>query len=120
MKDAHKRVDPQLTPVDGSSEHVVACLLESSVRSRIWTGIQTGRDRDSLLRMAASSPEPEIDPAALDQPESEGTGPESSEESVVESERPGEHHGPRQPADEIDQPLERDRRGDVITGPQDP
>src|SRR5205807_4018029 len=36
VRDAHRRVDPKLSPVNGSSEHSVACLLESGVRSRIW------------------------------------------------------------------------------------
>ncbi len=91
VRDAHKRVDPKLSAVDGSSDHVVACLLESSVRSRIWDGIQTGRDRDSLLRMANSSPEPEIPAALADAPVSEGTDIEPSEVGVEESEQPGEH-----------------------------
>ena len=41
VRDAHKRVDPKLTPVEGSAEHSVACLLEAGVRTRIWSGIQT-------------------------------------------------------------------------------
>jgi hypothetical protein len=109
VRDAHKRVDPQLSRVDGSSEHLAACLLESSVRSRIWAGIQTGRDQDSLLRMAASSPEPEVPVAAEDEPESEGTDIEPSEEGVTESERPGTH--PTGPP--IETELQRTRRGDT-------
>jgi peptide/nickel transport system ATP-binding protein len=101
VRDAHKRVDPKLSPVDGSSEHVVACLLESSVRSRIWDGIQSGRDRDSLRRMANASPEPEVDPAAMipESDESEGTDPALSEKDAVESEPEGERHGAAPPSD---------------------
>ena len=110
---------PQLAAVDGSAEHVVACLLESSVRSRIWDGIQSGRDDDSLRRMAASSPEPEVPAELADAPESEGTDIEPSEEGVTESERHGQH-GPMQPVDEVDHRLTRNERsGDVITGPED-
>src|SRR6202012_4987085 len=78
VRDAHKRVDPKLSAVDGSSEHLVACLLESSVRSRIWDGIQTGRDDESLQRMAAASPEPAVPADLVDAPESEGTEIEPS------------------------------------------
>jgi hypothetical protein len=112
-------VDPTLAAVDGSAEHVVACLLESSVRSRIWDGIQSGRDDDSLRRMAASSPEPEVPAELANAPESEGTDIEPSEEGVTESERHGQH-GPMQPVDEVDHRLTRNERsGDVITGPED-
>ena len=120
VRDAHKRVDPKLSPVDGSAEHVVACLLESSVRSRIWEGIQTGRDRESLQRMAAASPEPAVPAVLPDVPESEGTDMEPSEEGVVESERHGEQHLFTQPVDPVDHRLERNEHtGDVITGPED-
>jgi peptide/nickel transport system ATP-binding protein len=120
VRDAHRRIDPKLSPVDGSAEHVVACLLESSVRSRIWDGIQTGRDRESLQRMAAASPEPAVPADAADAPESEGTDIEPSEEGVVESERHGEQQLFTQPVDEVDHRLERNERtGDVITGPED-
>jgi peptide/nickel transport system ATP-binding protein len=108
VRDAHKRVDPKLSSVDGSTEHVVACLLESSVRSRIWDGIQTGRDADSLRRIAESSPRPPVPAELLDEPESEGTDVEPSEEGVVESERPGEH-GPRGPVDDPEHPALRPR-----------
>ncbi len=99
VRDAHKRVDPKLTPVDGSSEHAVACLLEASVRGRIWDGIQSGRDAESLKRMAAASPQPEVPAVAMDQPETEGTDPGLSETDVVESEPPGERHGAPPPVD---------------------
>jgi peptide/nickel transport system ATP-binding protein len=120
VRDAHKRVDPQLAPVNGSSEHLAACLLESSVRSRVWEGIQTGRDDESLQRMAAASPQPEIPAGAIDEAqESEGTDIGESEELVVESE-PHMEHGPMQPVDEADHVLRRNpRTGEVITGPED-
>jgi peptide/nickel transport system ATP-binding protein len=105
VRDAHKRVDPKLTSVEGSSEHVVACLLESSVRSRIWDGIQTGRDPESLRRIATASPEPPVDSGALDRAETEGTDFEPSEEGVIESEPPGEHP-PKRPI-EIEQQRTR-------------
>jgi peptide/nickel transport system ATP-binding protein len=112
VRDAHKRVDPKLSPVDGSSDHLVACLLESSVRSRIWDGIQTGRDAESLRRMATSSPEPVVPAAAADGTESEGTDIEPTEGGVVESERPGDP--PPGPPIEIE--TQRARRRDMPGG----
>jgi hypothetical protein len=53
-----------LAPVNGSDSHLAACLLESSVRKRIWEGLQSGRDRESLVRMAAAATEPATPPAA--------------------------------------------------------
>jgi len=87
-QDAHKRVDPRLEPVNGGS-HVAACLLAASVRTRIWEGLQSGRDEDSLRRMAAASPLP-AGAAAAGQVTSEGTAPEPGEEPVIEAEHPGE------------------------------
>jgi peptide/nickel transport system ATP-binding protein len=112
-RDAHKRIDPKLTPVDGSAAHHVACLLESSVRTRIWEGIGAGRDAESLQRMAAASPEPAYADAPMipvDQ-ESEGADLAPSEEGVVESEPPGERHGaaPPQTVDEVNRRFESDR-----------
>jgi peptide/nickel transport system ATP-binding protein len=99
VRDAHKRVDPRLEPANGGSGHVVACLLEPSVRNRIWDGIQSGRDPESLRRMVDASAEPAVtggDVGALGDvagdgtgfKESDGTAPEPSEHGVVESEQP--------------------------------
>jgi peptide/nickel transport system ATP-binding protein len=112
VREAHKRVDPQLQPVDGDDAHVVACLLEASVRSRIWEGIRSGRDRESLQRLAAAAAEPAT--AGLAQPAtgetSEGTELASPETGLIDSE-PADHHGPRPPIEEPE--LPRTRRGDV-------
>ena len=89
VRDAHKRVDPRLEPAAGHSGHVVACLLESSVRERIWQGIQDGRDPESLKRMANASPDPAIGTDATPvASESEGTDPAPGESKVVEDESP--------------------------------
>jgi peptide/nickel transport system ATP-binding protein len=53
-----KRVDPRLQPIDRDGGHAVACLLDPSVRTRIWEGLQEGRDPDALQRMAASGSAP--------------------------------------------------------------
>ena len=98
VRDAHKRVDPRLEPVDGSSGHLVACLLESSVRTRIWEGITSGRDPESLKRIAASATEPGVlAGAGAEVQESEGTDAEPSEPGVVESEHPQHPFPPESP-----------------------
>jgi peptide/nickel transport system ATP-binding protein len=117
VRDAHKRVDPKLSAVDGSSEHVVACLLESSVRSRIWDGIQSGRDDDSLVRIAAASAEPDYSAQAIPEAEeSEGTEPGLSESDVLESEPPGVQHGAAPPdtLDEVNRRFQSDREPEDV------
>ena len=42
VRDAHRRVDPVLDPVDGSADHKVACLLDSGSRRRLWEELQAG------------------------------------------------------------------------------
>jgi peptide/nickel transport system ATP-binding protein len=42
VREAHKRIDPQLEPVDGDPRHRVACLLDSSARKRIWEELSAG------------------------------------------------------------------------------
>jgi peptide/nickel transport system ATP-binding protein len=54
VQEPHKRIDPRLESVAGESDHTVACLLSTDIRQRIWEGLQTGRDVDSLKRLAAS------------------------------------------------------------------
>jgi peptide/nickel transport system ATP-binding protein len=61
-REAHKYVDPSLQPVSGSGSHLAACLLERTVRERIWDGIRSGRDRESLVRLASTSAAPHASP----------------------------------------------------------
>jgi len=48
----HGRIDPQLQPVAGETEHHVACLLESQLRTRLWAELRQGatpeQARDAL------------------------------------------------------------------------
>jgi peptide/nickel transport system ATP-binding protein len=55
VQESHKQIDPRLEPVAADQSHAVACLLEPSVRERIWRGLREGRDVEALRRMAASS-----------------------------------------------------------------
>jgi peptide/nickel transport system ATP-binding protein len=63
-QEAHKRVDPPLEPIDGDAGHSVACLLNASLRRRIWEGLQEGRDAESLKRIAGSGNSQPIVPAS--------------------------------------------------------
>ena len=42
VREAHKRVDPQLEPLPGDTRHQAACLLDAQVRRRIWAELQKG------------------------------------------------------------------------------
>ena len=43
VRDAHRKVEPTLDPVDGSAAHKAACLLDSGVRRRIWDDLREGK-----------------------------------------------------------------------------
>jgi peptide/nickel transport system ATP-binding protein len=43
VRDAHKKVDPTLEPVADDKRHSVACLLDHTVRKRIWADLAAGR-----------------------------------------------------------------------------
>ena len=42
VRDAHKRVDPVLEPIEGNADHKVACLLDSGTRKKLWEELQAG------------------------------------------------------------------------------
>jgi peptide/nickel transport system ATP-binding protein len=42
VRDAHRRVDPTLEPIDGDANHQVACLLDSGTRKRLWRELREG------------------------------------------------------------------------------
>ena len=101
VRDAHKRVDPQLAAVNGGG-HMAACLLDPTVRAKIWDGIQSGRDSDYLVRLANASAEiltPEQIASEIDET-SEGTELDVSEESLVDSE-PGDEFEQRPPGPQV-------------------
>jgi peptide/nickel transport system ATP-binding protein len=50
VREAHKRVDPRLEPVDGDPDHAVACLLDSGARKRLWGELQAGKAPDQARR----------------------------------------------------------------------
>jgi peptide/nickel transport system ATP-binding protein len=42
VREAHKRVDPQLEPVSGNPDHSVACLLAPQTRADLWQRLRAG------------------------------------------------------------------------------
>ena len=69
-REAHRRIDPRLTPVPDEPGHDAACLLEVETRRRIWNGLKRGEMPAELRRFAepvvvsgsvhGSPPEPEV------------------------------------------------------------
>jgi peptide/nickel transport system ATP-binding protein len=43
VREAHRKMDPDLEPVPGDPEHRVACLLAPAERQRIWGELQAGK-----------------------------------------------------------------------------
>jgi peptide/nickel transport system ATP-binding protein len=42
VREAHKRVDPMLEPVEGRTDHEVACLLARPTRDELWEHLAAG------------------------------------------------------------------------------
>jgi peptide/nickel transport system ATP-binding protein len=55
----HARIDPQLQPVEGESEHHVACLLESQLRRRLWAELQQGATPEQAREALGLPPPPD-------------------------------------------------------------
>jgi peptide/nickel transport system ATP-binding protein len=51
VREAHKRIDPKLVPVDGDPRHEVACLLAADTRRRLWEKLRAGSDPDDARAM---------------------------------------------------------------------
>ena len=58
VREAHRRVDPALEPVDGSADHQVACLLDSGTRKRLWGELQAGVAPEVARKDVIEEPEP--------------------------------------------------------------
>ncbi len=48
----HDRIDPRLEPVPSEPAHFVACLLEASVRQRLWSELHKGRTPEEAIEAA--------------------------------------------------------------------
>jgi peptide/nickel transport system ATP-binding protein len=55
----HARIDPQLQPVAGETEHHVACLLESELRRRLWAELRQGATPEQAREALGLPPPPE-------------------------------------------------------------
>ena len=83
VRDAHKRIDPQLAPAadtGGSSGHLVACLLPGQTRRALWAALGAGATPDEAVTRVGV-PEEAVDrdavgevlaPAGADAPETAG------------------------------------------------
>jgi peptide/nickel transport system ATP-binding protein len=60
VRDAHRRTEPTLTPIDGDAGHVVACLLDTTLRKRIWRELAAGRNPfEARVQTLGDAPPPE-------------------------------------------------------------
>jgi peptide/nickel transport system ATP-binding protein len=58
VREAHTRVDPVLDPIDGNTDHKVACLLDSGTRKRLWRELQSGVAPDAARADVIEEPTP--------------------------------------------------------------
>src|SRR6201990_3620335 len=42
VQESHKTIDPTLDPIQGQTDHLVACLLPSDVRKQLWRELSSG------------------------------------------------------------------------------
>src|SRR4051794_24701372 len=69
VRDAHKRIDPQLAPAaeagnGGGHEHEVACLLPGQTRRALWAALQAGEVPEAALERV-DVPETAVDREAV-------------------------------------------------------
>jgi peptide/nickel transport system ATP-binding protein len=62
VREAHKRIDPQLAPAsNGDGRHQVACLLPGQTRRALWGALREGATPDSA-KERVTVPEEAVDP----------------------------------------------------------
>jgi peptide/nickel transport system ATP-binding protein len=66
VRDAHRRVEPVLDPVDDNPAHKVACLLDSATRKKLWAELQAGIKPDEARRDVIGIGRPDADQPAQD------------------------------------------------------
>jgi len=67
VRDAHKRIDPQLAPAasgNGAGKHEVACLLPGNTRRALWAALQDGAPPEEALSRV-DVPEEAVDREAV-------------------------------------------------------
>jgi peptide/nickel transport system ATP-binding protein len=50
VQESHKTIDPTLDPLPDDPGHLVACLLEPTVRRRLWSELRTGARPDAARK----------------------------------------------------------------------
>jgi peptide/nickel transport system ATP-binding protein len=63
VREAHKRVDPVLEPVEPGSSHRVACLLDHGTRQQLWATQQAGKLPDEARKDVLPADEEQARPA---------------------------------------------------------
>jgi peptide/nickel transport system ATP-binding protein len=59
VRDAHRRTEPTLEPVEADPRHQVACLLDHGARRRIWADLSAGRrPEEARARELGDTPPP--------------------------------------------------------------
>jgi peptide/nickel transport system ATP-binding protein len=67
VRDAHRRIDPVLDSVDGDAGHKVACLLDATVRKRLWSELQAGvKPQAARADVMSEKQSPEADEPSQD------------------------------------------------------
>jgi len=65
VRDAHRRTEPKLDPVPGDDGHLVACLLETGTRKKLWAELAAGRKpSEARVQTLGDEPPPETIEAA--------------------------------------------------------
>jgi peptide/nickel transport system ATP-binding protein len=67
VREAHRKTEPALQPVAGDEDHLVACLLDSNTRKKLWRDLQQGLKPLEARKAVIAEPVPEgvvVDPDA--------------------------------------------------------
>jgi len=62
VRDAHRRVRPELEPVAGDRDHLAACLLEGSTRRALWRALRLGATPAELRAASAAADAADAEP----------------------------------------------------------
>jgi peptide/nickel transport system ATP-binding protein len=59
VRDAHRKTEPALAPVDDDPGHEVACLLDTNTRKKLWRDLQRGVRPTEARKAVLGEPVPE-------------------------------------------------------------
>jgi len=63
VRDAHRRVEPELAPAGDDPSHRVACLLDHRTRQSVWADLRSGRTPEEARRLEVDRRDAGLDPA---------------------------------------------------------